>query len=453
MFRLTTQALISAALAALLVDTVQAGPGPEALGDTLTPNGAQMAGNADGSIPEWSGRWLGAPPHVDYDGSYNPDPYADDEPLFTITADNMDEHADRLGEGQKALFRQYPDSFRMHVYPTRRDFRQPDSVYEDIRRNAEQARLSNNGLTLEGAYGGVAFPIPQNGDHLIYNVLTSSPAWFIEAPQVSRYVRARGSATRSRVELRVHNPYSGYVGRDNWQDGDIYAYSISEQIEPARERGVITFTRNTFDHAGSHREAWQWDPGIRRLRRAPDVQHDYPVTIGPRVVDEQNGFNGSPERFEWRKVGTREVFVPFHNYRLDDRSLRYDDLTATTGHPDPEYIRYELRRVWVLEGHLRDGMRHVYGMRRFYIEEDSWFNVMADMYDRRGELWRMSYSATIYAYDAKGYFNNVSMYHDFQEGSYSLEKLTNEEPHAHLVNQREPRRGEFSQDGIRRYAR
>ncbi len=96
----------------------------EELGATRTCVGALKAGNAEGTIPEWSGKWQGVPDHVNFEGTGNHpiDPYPQDKPLFVITAQNMAEHADKLSAGQKALFEKYPDTFQMPIYPSRRDF-------------------------------------------------------------------------------------------------------------------------------------------------------------------------------------------------------------------------------------------------------------------------------------------------------------------------------------------
>lgn len=423
------------------------------LGDTLTPTGAVASANADGSIPAWSGKWLGAPPDIEYDGSYNPDPYADEQPLFTITADNMAEYADQLGEGQKALFEAYPKTYRMHIYPTHRDFRNDEQWQQNVHKNALQSALKNDGLTLTGAYGGVAFPIPKTGLEVVYNILTASPAWFIEAPQVSFYKQPTGAVSRSRIQLRAYNPYAKGDDRAGWTDGDIFSYTISEDKAPARNAGRMTLSVNTFDNAHESRLVWQYSPGTRRIRKTPSVGFDFPSDTGPRVVDEQNGFNGSPEMFDWKLIGKREMYVPFNSYELESRDLKYADFITTTGHPNPEYIRYELRRVWVVEGTLKPGLRHVYSKRRFYVEEDSWFKVMGDAYDNHGELWRVSLDGIIYAYDATGYFNNVSVFQDLRSGAYSIEKLNNELAHSTLLNRREPRPAEFTPAGVLRSAR
>ncbi len=422
------------------------------LGESLTPTGAEAAANADGTIPAWSGKWLGAPPNIEYDGSYNPNPYPDEEPLFTITAENMERYADHLGEGQKALFREYPDTFRMNVYPTHRDFRNDEQWQENVKKNAVQADLANDGLTLEGAYGGSAFPIPESGLEIVYNILTSSPAWFIEAPELSFYVQPTGAVSKSWFILRAYTPYAKGDERDEWRDGEVFAYSITEEKAPPRHAGRMSLTANTFDHDETSRQAWLYDPGTRRIRKTPDIGFDFPMDTGPRVVDEQNGFNGSPERFDWKLIGKREIYVPFNNYELESRDIKYEDLIETQGHPNPDYIRYELRRVWVIEGTLKPTLRHIYSKRRFYVEEDSWFKVMGDMYDTRGELWRVSLDGVIYAYDATGYYNNVSIFHDLVSKAYSIEKVNNELSQSTQLNRREPRTGEFTPTGILRSA-
>src|SRR6516165_1653620 len=76
------------------------------LGKDLTLLGAEMAANADGSIPAWTGGLksaaeAGFPGYKT--GQHHPDPYANDKPLYTITAANMNEYAGKLTEGHKQL--------------------------------------------------------------------------------------------------------------------------------------------------------------------------------------------------------------------------------------------------------------------------------------------------------------------------------------------------------------
>ncbi|MCX7178245.1 MAG: DUF1329 domain-containing protein, partial [Proteobacteria bacterium] len=217
----------------------------KALGTTLTPTGAEMAGNADGSIPAWSGKWLGAPPHIQYDGVRNADPYPDEKPLYTITPQNLAAYSAKLGEGQKALFALYPKTYKLVVYPTHRDFRNEELSYQNVRLNATNAKLSNDGMTLSGAYGGPAFPIPKNGDEVLYNVQTLVSSWIYEAPNKGAYVQPNGSIAWSRNELIVNSPYQRGNDRKNWKDDSVSSMSISRQKAPPRDAGKFSYTVNT----------------------------------------------------------------------------------------------------------------------------------------------------------------------------------------------------------------
>ena len=78
------------------------------LGKELTCTGAIKAGNADGSIPAFTGKILGVPPGVKFTksvGQFQPDIYANEKPVVEITAANMAQYADKLSDGQKALLK------------------------------------------------------------------------------------------------------------------------------------------------------------------------------------------------------------------------------------------------------------------------------------------------------------------------------------------------------------
>ncbi len=137
------------------------------LGDDLTPMGSQKAGNEDGTIPPWTGG-ITEPPAGYSEGDHHPDPFADDEPLFTITPANYREYMDQLSPGQAAMFERY-DTYRMHVYPTRRSASFRDRAYEMMRRNAETGRLAANGEGVENVRETIPFPIPKNAYELVWN--------------------------------------------------------------------------------------------------------------------------------------------------------------------------------------------------------------------------------------------------------------------------------------------
>ena len=148
----------------------------------------------------------------------------------------------------------------------------------------------------------------------------------------------------------------------------------------------------------------------------------YPITM---MRMEHTSHGQMLERLgAWRIVGRQEMYVPFHNYRFDDPAITEEQLLLL-GHANPDYMRWELRRVWIVEAKLREGFRHIYHKRRFYIEEDSWNMVMTENYDGRGELWKAVLINSLYAYDAEGYEKRQQMFHDLRAGIYNCTRLTN----------------------------
>jgi hypothetical protein len=431
--------LLTAILMAGLVASslAQAKVSPEEaahLGRDLTPMGAEMAGNADGSIPAWSGKWRGAPPQVKFagPGTAYPDPYADEKPLFVITAQNLAKYADKLSDGQKALFKRYPDSFKIPVYPSHRDFRYSERVEKNIANNAVKAELISDGDGVTNAIGASPFPIPKNGHELMWNLNLPARAWKEDAIYTMALTLANGSHMLESMDYKILSI---------WDDpkqavetlGGLQAVGMISTLEPARKKGEIILFHTFTDPMTSPSQAWQYVPGMRRVRRAPTVAYDTPFGAGGfRVMDEDRLFNGAPDRYDWKLVGKKEMYIPYNNYKLDDPNLKLDQLLSTNGHVNPEYMRYEPHRVWVLEATLKPGKRHVYGKRVLYIDEDSWIGVLADNYDGKGTLWRSNMQTTTYAYDMQGFQARLALFHDLIAGTYLTDRLLNGQPPARL---------------------
>ena len=103
------------------------------LGNTLTPIGAEKAGNADGSIPAWTGGLPINAGAVD-GGGFLADPFPNEKALFTITAQNVEQYKDKLTPGQYAMFKRYPETYRMPVFTTHRTATVPDNLIAATKR-------------------------------------------------------------------------------------------------------------------------------------------------------------------------------------------------------------------------------------------------------------------------------------------------------------------------------
>src|SRR4030088_2679595 len=86
-----------------------------------------------------------------------------------------------------------------------------------------------------------------------------------------------------------------------------------ETPAPARLAGEVLLVQETLDQAKEARRAWVYNPGQRRVRRAPNVAFDNPGTNADnlRTSDQLAMYNGSPERYDWKLLGKREIYVPY----------------------------------------------------------------------------------------------------------------------------------------------
>jgi len=410
--------------------------GPEAAGgDTaaavarlegeLTPMGAIRAGNEDGTIPPWEGG-VTEPPAGYTPGDHHPAPFPEEEPRFVITADNMAQYADRLTDGHKALFERYPDSFEMRVFPTRRTASYPEKVYEAAKANETRAELINEGNGVAAAKIAPPFPTPENGLQAIWNHILRYRGDSMTRRVGQANPTAGGAYTMIMFEDDFEFPYAQHDYDPAEQN--IIIYFIQRVVAPARRAGAILLVHETLNQVREPRRAWTYNPGQRRVRRAPNVAYDNPGTAadGLRTSDDFDMFNGAPERYDWELKGRREMIVPYNAYALHSDDLDYDDIIQA-GHVNPEFTRYERHRVWVVEATLKEGTSHIYHRRKFYIDEDSWQILTFESYDDANRLWRVGEAHGINYYEVPTYWSTLDTIYDLQSGRYTALGFDNEE--------------------------
>lgn len=418
----------------------------EQLGDELTPVGAERAGNAAGTIPAWTGG-LSADAGDPLKNNFLSDPYADAQPVFTLTAQNYDEHRAHLTPGQIALFERYPDTFRMNIYETQRSVGYPQEVYEQIKRTAGQATLVNGGDGIDNfPHGAVAFPIPKTGVEVVWNHHTR---YRINYSRSFVQAVARGNGTRSLIRLEESVAYPQFMADvDASSMPNILFFYKQRVTAPSRLAGNVLLVHDTLDQLKEPRMAWVYNAGQRRVRRAPQVAYDSPGTGSDGSTSDNFAmYNGAPDRYDWTLVGKKEIYVPYNANRLSDPGVKYEDVLQT-GHLNPDLTRYELHRVWEVQGKLKPNQRHIYAQRNFFVDEDSWMITLADHYDGRGTLWRVGEGHVSFNFKRKtpGYAA-VTLY-DLLAGDYVATGLYSEEESGPDYDYR-PRYNEFTPAALR----
>jgi hypothetical protein len=408
---------------------VQAGLSSEEvarLGTDLTPLGAEKAGNQDGTIPAWEGG-ITTPPAGYKPGMHHPDPYADDRIAFTITAENMGQYADNLTPGHQAMLRTYP-TFKMNVYPTRRSASAPQRIYDMTKKVATTAELADQGYGVKGAVIGIPFPIPKSGIEVIWNHLLRYRGDIAKRTIAQAAPTRGGRYTLVDFEDEFNLQYSHEGMTEEALQNKILMFK-QKVVAPARLAGGILLVHETLDQVKEHRSAWLYNPGQRRVRRAPNVAYDNPGTASDamRTSDQFDMFNGAVDRYEWKLVAKKEIYVPYNAYKLHSDSLTYKEI-LTPLHINPEHPRYELHRVWVVDATLKQGSRHIYKRRTFYVDEDSWQILLVDQYDNRDQLWRVSEGHAINYYDVPCLWTTLEVHTDLQAGRYLAIGMDNEYP-------------------------
>lgn len=418
------------------------------LGDSLTPLGGVKAGNADGTIPAWTGG-VTTPPAGYKPGDHHPDPFAADQPLYTITAANAAQYAGKLAAGHEALLKAYP-TYKLIVYPTRRSASNPQRVYDATKKNATSAQLVDGGNGFSGSLLGVPFPVPANGLEVVWNSLTRYRG-VAAARTIDQAAVERGGGyqlVKFEDEFLFNYARPDITGAELEASNTLIFFKQSV-IAPARLAGTILLAHETMNQVKKPRDAWVYNAGRRRVTRAPNVSYDNPGTAadGQRTSDQFDMFNGAPDRYEWTLVGRQEIIVPYNAYKLHSDKLKNSDILRPL-HINSDLPRYELHRVLVVDARVKSGTSHLYPRRTFYVDEDSWQILIADHYDKQGQMWRVSEAHCINYYDAQVFWSTLETHVDLQNGRYLAIGLDNENKMYDFGLKRAP--NDYTPDSLRR---
>ncbi|MES2258240.1 MAG: DUF1329 domain-containing protein [Pseudomonadota bacterium] len=417
------QHCVTFAIALCLAAASHAAVTPEeaaALKTTLTPMGGELAGNRDGTIPAWTGGLEASPASS---SGRRADPFAADRKLYSISSKNMAEYEGKLSEGSKALFKKYPDSFRIDVYPTRRSASAPRWVYDNTFKNATRGKLSA-ALVPQDVYGGIPFPIPKSGAEVMWNSLLMwrGQAWTTD---LQAFLSTADGQNVMTVDARTNLQMPYYFQNSSLEkfNGE-YLLAKIVNSGPAIRAGEAFVGRVGLDDSKSR--TWLYLTGQRRVRRLPNSCCDTPspASAGVMSFDEIGVYGGSLERFNWKIVGKKEMLVPYNANRI--LAPNKSAAVLSGHHFNPDYVRWELHRMWVVEATLASGQRHTAHRSVYYVDEDSWMAVLGDRYDAQGKLWKTLFQLPVAINDLPGVVGGPYGFADLLSGTGFVAQLWND---------------------------
>ncbi len=413
-------ALMSAAFNSMAAVTAEEA---QELGKSLTSFGAIQAGNAEGSIPPYEGGLRTSPAGHKPDSGFWVDPFKDEKPLFRIDASNVEQYADKLSEGQKTLMKKYPDTWYMDVYPSHRTTAYPQEILDATVRNATGCTTQNDGLAVDPVCrGGLPFPIPKTGNEAMWNQQLRykiGPGYSTTSSSNSWVVDSNGSVTKTAESVTFEEmPYYQIDQTD--RDPTMYARVWAMDTYPARSAGQLIILADYLDPQTKPRRAWSYTPGMRRIKLAPEFAYDTPVPNqgGVNLFDELQMFSGSQDRFDYKLVGRKEMYIPYNAYRFYFGCEQQEQFMKN--HANPACERWELHRVWEVEATLKPGQRHVYSKRTYYLDEDTFGIGLYDAWDQADALYRSLFLSGVQIYDKTIPYNVKNVSYDFNKNMYAL---------------------------------
>ena len=342
-----------------------------------------------------------------------PDPFSEDKIIFTITNENYLEFSDNiLTSGQIEMFVKYPKTFKMNVYKSRRSCAVPPEVYALTKSNAI---LTDEGEGIEGIVGSIPFPQPSEALHHVWNhilryrgvEISGSSPFFIIDPDGSRVLGA-GEA----IAKNYWNPFTK-------NEKGLQGMLMTKVTHPPRLADASALVIESLNAFKTPRKAWVYNPGTRRVRRAPDIAYDYKPSAsqGLTTTDQFDGFNGAKDRYNWKSLGSQVKLMPYNAYKFHEAPM---DEVLDPYHVNQDFLRYELVNVNVVKAELKTDKRHIIPERVMYFDVDSHNMLVEETFDANSEIMAYREFPIINFYDQPMCLSIHSATYDFATRRYQL---------------------------------
>ena len=347
--------------------------------------------------------------------------FPDEKPVLIIDAGNVSQYADRLSQGIVAMINDY--GYSIQVYPTHRTHAAPEKVYHCIAANVTSAQAVPQGLRFgfTGAYGGIPFPILDPdpviaGEQAVLNANAQFKGYASKLPFEGWSVN---SGVKSLVFQGNYVQRYPYYQADSLADYNGLTYqAYLAYTAPANLVGQALVLYNYTNAAQRPQIGWELLNGEGRVRRAPELSFDTPASQTNDVAnyDEIYCFNGSLERYDWKYLGTKEMYIPYNNNRMVTTTAESAHLAHFL---DPAVVRFELHRCHVVEATLHSGKRDVDARRMLYIDEDTSTVSLADNWDAENNLVKTAQNYLVVRPDIPASMNSGCAVTNLQTGDFA----------------------------------
>lgn len=390
----------------------------------LTVFGAIKAGNAAGTIPAYTGG-LKEGSKADNEKPY---PYANEKPRLVITAKNMAKYAEKLDQATKKLFKRYPN-FRMNVYPTHRTAGYPAWLLKRTAENAKTCKLTDDGLGLvKGCRRGLPFPHPSTGKEVMWDHVLAYPG---QARSLDSHTMFRADGQSAVMASHAPVQYQMAYYQKNPIHPEWYQANLGEVEGPPRTQGLRqlqVYFLNPADNGGRMKKTWVYTPGLRRTRVSPNASHDTPLqgSGGTLNYAEQNLFSGMLDRFNFKLVGRKEMFIPNNAFKAVYGCGNKVDVVDSSAiksllphFVDPNCRRWELHRVYEVVATLQPGAHDVYSKKVFYFDEDNFLAGLYEAWDHGGTLVRAGFQGQLPYAHCKCSIAAAESFYNFNKRSFA----------------------------------
>ncbi len=377
-----------------------------------------------------------------------PDPFPSDQILLTIDIDNYTEYKNEiLTPGQIKMFETYPDTFKINVYPSRRSCAVPPEVLELTDKNA---KLIDEGEGVDGIVGSIPFPNPTEALHHVWNHILRYRGVEIYGASPFYIINPDGTRTFGAGEAIAKNFWNPFI-RD--EKKGLQGMLMTKVTHPPRLADASTLVIESLNAFKTPRKAWVYNPGTRRVRRAPDISYDYMPSAaqGLTTVDQVDGFNGAKDRYHWQDLGEQLRLMPYNAYKFHE--TRIEEI-LTPYHVNQDFLRYELVKVNVVKAKLKNDKRHIIPNRIMYFDYDSHNMLSEETFDDEGLIMSYREFPIINFYDQPMCLSIHSATYDFATRRYQLQSVRSTdlpkvqwrltEPHDERL---------FTPEGLKRFAR